>query len=217
MGRFHAWNAKLICGSFKIPCLMGRLRTKGVLENLLKGPIITFGSLVEYYLVSAKDQPRIHQFEKKVFHSIFSSNVAHLFLRQRPHSFVVSSERGPAEPRSTDSKSRRRRDRDRRSTILQAQARSYVLKRLLWHRPRDDVAGARIKTGRDCACGYRQWNGQHQVGGQWDGLGTEPYGGDDEHRKWRPSQYHSCLPYAFKMDEYGETEGKHIYQKNGLF
>ena len=59
---------------------------------------------------------------------------------------MVSSERGPAETRSTDSKSRRRRDRDRRWAILQAQARSYVLKRLLWHRPRDDVAGA---TGPD--------------------------------------------------------------------
>ena len=55
------------------------------------------------------------------------------------------------------------------------------------------------------------------MGGQWDGVGTEAYRGDDEHRKWRPSQYHSCLPYAFKMDEYGETEGKHIYQENGFF
>ena len=31
-----------------------------------KGPIIPFGSLVEYYPISAKDQSRIHQFEKKV-------------------------------------------------------------------------------------------------------------------------------------------------------
>ena len=31
-----------------------------------KGPIIPFGSLVEYYPFSAKDQSRIHQFEKKV-------------------------------------------------------------------------------------------------------------------------------------------------------
>ena len=38
------------------------------------------------------------------------------------------------------------RDRDRRWAILQAQAKSYVLKLLLWHRPRDDVAGA---TGPD--------------------------------------------------------------------
>ena len=30
------------------------------------GPIIPFGSLVEYYPISAKDQSRIHQFGKKV-------------------------------------------------------------------------------------------------------------------------------------------------------
>ena len=55
---------------------------------------------------------------------------------------MVSRERGPAEPRSMYSWSRRQRERDRRCAILQAQAKSYVLKRLLWHRPRDDVAGA---------------------------------------------------------------------------
>ena len=32
-----------------------------------KGPIIPFGSLVEYHLFTAKDQSRIHQFGKKVF------------------------------------------------------------------------------------------------------------------------------------------------------
>ena len=31
-----------------------------------EGPIIPFGSLVEYYPISAKDQSRIHQFGKKV-------------------------------------------------------------------------------------------------------------------------------------------------------
>ena len=31
-----------------------------------EGPIIPFGSLVEYYTISAKDQSRIHQFGKKV-------------------------------------------------------------------------------------------------------------------------------------------------------
>ena len=30
------------------------------------GPILPFGSLVEYYPISAKDQSRIHQFGKKV-------------------------------------------------------------------------------------------------------------------------------------------------------
>ena len=32
-----------------------------------KGPIIPFGSLVEYYPISAKDQSRIHQFGKKSY------------------------------------------------------------------------------------------------------------------------------------------------------
>ena len=49
---------------------MGRLHTKDVLENL-KGPIIPFGSLVEYYHISAKDQSRIHQFGKNVLPGLF--------------------------------------------------------------------------------------------------------------------------------------------------
>ena len=32
-----------------------------------RGPIIPFGSLVEYHPITAKDQSRIHQFGKKVF------------------------------------------------------------------------------------------------------------------------------------------------------
>ena len=36
-----------------------------------KGPIIPFGSLVEYHPISAKDQSRIHQFEKKVLPGLF--------------------------------------------------------------------------------------------------------------------------------------------------
>ena len=35
------------------------------------GPIIPFGSLVEYYPISAKDQSRIHQFGKKVLPGLF--------------------------------------------------------------------------------------------------------------------------------------------------
>ena len=37
----------------------------------LKGPIIPFGSFVEYYHISAKDQSRIHQFGKKVLPGLF--------------------------------------------------------------------------------------------------------------------------------------------------
>ena len=36
-----------------------------------KGPIIPFGSLVEYYTISANDQSRIHQFGKKVLPGLF--------------------------------------------------------------------------------------------------------------------------------------------------
>ena len=36
-----------------------------------KGPIIPFHSLVEYYLISAKDQSRVHQFGKKVLPGLF--------------------------------------------------------------------------------------------------------------------------------------------------
>ena len=36
-----------------------------------KGPIIPFGSLVEYYPISAKDQSRINQFGKKVLPGLF--------------------------------------------------------------------------------------------------------------------------------------------------
>ena len=35
------------------------------------GPIILFGSLVEYYPITAKDQSRIHQFGKKVLPGLF--------------------------------------------------------------------------------------------------------------------------------------------------
>ena len=59
------WNAKPICETLKISCLMGRLHTRDVLENLSKDRSFRFGSLVEYYPISAKDQSRIHQFGKK--------------------------------------------------------------------------------------------------------------------------------------------------------
>ena len=36
-----------------------------------KGPIISFGSLVEYHPITAKDQSRIHQFGKKVLPGLF--------------------------------------------------------------------------------------------------------------------------------------------------
>ena len=36
-----------------------------------KGPIIPFGSLIEYYPISSKDRSRIHQFGKKVVPGLF--------------------------------------------------------------------------------------------------------------------------------------------------
>ena len=36
-----------------------------------KGPVISFGSLIEYYPISAKNQSRIHQFGKKVLCGLF--------------------------------------------------------------------------------------------------------------------------------------------------
>ena len=65
------WNAIPICETFKISCLMGRLHTKDVLENLFKGHIIPFGSLVEYCPITAKDQSIIHQFGKEVLPGLF--------------------------------------------------------------------------------------------------------------------------------------------------
>ena len=34
-----------------------------------------------------------------------------------------------------------------------------------------------------------------------DGLAMEPCRGDDVHRKWRPSQYRSCLSHVFEMEK----------------
>ena len=44
---------------------------KDVFGQPLKGPIIPFGSLVECYPITAKDQSRIHQFGKKVLPGLF--------------------------------------------------------------------------------------------------------------------------------------------------
>ena len=44
---------------------------KDVLVKPFNGPLIPFGSLVEYRPISAKDQSRIHQFGKKVLPGLF--------------------------------------------------------------------------------------------------------------------------------------------------
>ena len=65
------WNVALICETFKTSYLMGRRPIKKRFGQPSKGPIIPFGSLVEYPLFTAKDQSRIHQFGKKVLSGLF--------------------------------------------------------------------------------------------------------------------------------------------------
>ena len=60
-----------ICETFKISCLMGKTPYARRFGQPFKGPIIPFGSLVEYHPISAKDQSRIHQFGKKVLPGLF--------------------------------------------------------------------------------------------------------------------------------------------------
>ena len=50
---------------------MGKLYSRDVLGNILKDRSFPFGSLVEYYPISAKDQSRIHQFGKKFLPGLF--------------------------------------------------------------------------------------------------------------------------------------------------
>ena len=49
---------------------MGRRR----FGQQFKGPIVPFGSLVEYHPITAKTQSRIHQFGKKVLPGLFLSD-----------------------------------------------------------------------------------------------------------------------------------------------
>ena len=60
------WNVTPICEMSQIYYLMGRR-----FGQPFEGPIIPFGSLVEDYRISAKDQSRIHQFGKKVLPGLF--------------------------------------------------------------------------------------------------------------------------------------------------
>ena len=61
-------NAFPICETLKISCLMGKPYERRFGEPF-KGLFFPFGSLVEYYLITAKE--RIHQFEKKVLPGLF--------------------------------------------------------------------------------------------------------------------------------------------------
>ena len=59
------WNGTPICETSQISYLMGRLPLKRRSGQPFKGPIIPFGSLVEYHPFTAKDQSRIHQIWKE--------------------------------------------------------------------------------------------------------------------------------------------------------
>ena len=65
------WNAIPISEKFKISCLMGKTPYERRFGQPFKGPIIPFGSLVEYHPITAKDQSRIHQFGEKVLPGLF--------------------------------------------------------------------------------------------------------------------------------------------------
>ena len=65
------WNVTPICETSQICYLMGRRPLNDALEKILKGPIIPFGSFIEYHPFTGKDQSRIHQFGKKVLPEIF--------------------------------------------------------------------------------------------------------------------------------------------------
>ena len=70
VGRFYG-VLHPICETSQIYYLMGRPNMKDVLEQPFKGPIIPFGSLVEYHPITAKDQSRVHQLGKKVLPGLF--------------------------------------------------------------------------------------------------------------------------------------------------
>ena len=70
VGGQNPWNVTLICETSQIYYLMGRRPMKDVLGNH-GGPIIPFGSLVEYHPITAKDQSRIYQLGKKVLPGLF--------------------------------------------------------------------------------------------------------------------------------------------------
>ena len=65
------WNVTPIGETSQIYYPMGKPRMRDVLGQPLKGPIIPFGSLVEYYPITAKDKSRIHQSGKKVLPGLF--------------------------------------------------------------------------------------------------------------------------------------------------
>ena len=65
------WNVTLICETSQIYYLNGKTTYERRFGQPFNGPIIPFGSLVEYHPTNAKDQSRIHQFGRKVLFGLF--------------------------------------------------------------------------------------------------------------------------------------------------
>ena len=65
------------CEIFKISCLMGNHPIKRRSGIPFNGPVKTFGAVVEYHPISAKDVSRLHQLGPKVLPSKFLSYVLH--------------------------------------------------------------------------------------------------------------------------------------------
>ena len=70
-GGLILWNGFAICEMSKTSWQKGKLLMKDGFGEPLKGPIIPFGALVEYYPISTRDFSRLHQFGKNVLAGIF--------------------------------------------------------------------------------------------------------------------------------------------------
>ena len=65
------WNAVFICETFKISCLMGKLHTNGVLENLLNDQSFRFVHWLSITLSLRKTSQESINFGKKVLPGLF--------------------------------------------------------------------------------------------------------------------------------------------------
>ena len=65
------WNVTPICRNVTDLLSDGKTLYERRFGQPFEGPIIPFGSLVEYHPFTAKDQSRIHQFGKKVLLGLF--------------------------------------------------------------------------------------------------------------------------------------------------
>ena len=65
------WNVTPICENVTDLFSDGKTPSESRFGKPFKGPMIPFGSLVEYHSITVKDQSRIHQFGKKVLPGLF--------------------------------------------------------------------------------------------------------------------------------------------------